>query len=91
MSSVTLSVKLAIDANCVEPPSLTSGLGGVSEREFVVPLTVSVAVPTSPSNSAEMVAVPGCIAVAWPIVPGMLLIVATETGEAVHETVAVRS
>ena len=54
-------------------------------------VTDNDAVPTCPANSAVMVAVPGASAVAHPFVPAVSLTVATEAGDAVHDTEAVRS
>ena len=84
--SAVPSLKLPVAVNCCEVPGSNAGGLGVTVTEFKVALvTVSDAVPTSPANNAVMVAFPGASPVASPLVPPLLLTVATDTGEEVHE------
>ena len=81
------SLKLAIALNLVEPPSSRAAAAGDTTIELVfAPVTVSWAVPTSPSNKATMVDVPGASPLALPAE-----IVATEGADDVHNTKSVRS
>lgn len=90
-SLVVPSLKSARAVNCVNPPCSRSALAGDTVSEVGVAMTVKVAVPTCPSNSATMVAVPGSSPVASPIVGDTSLMVATDAGEDVHKTDVVRS
>jgi len=86
-SLVVPSLKLAIALNLVEPPSSRAAAAGDTTIELVfAPVTVSWAVPTSPSNKATMVDVPGASPLALPAE-----IVATEGADDVHNTKSVRS
>ena len=86
------SLKLPVAVKRCELPSAMLGLLGVTVMEVNVALvTVSVAVPTSPANSAVMVAVPAVSPVAKPLVPPLLPTVATDAGDEVHEADCVRS
>src|SRR5438874_2590973 len=68
MTEPSLNVPAAL--NCCEAPTLMLALAGVTAIEFSVALvTVTVAVPTCPLNTAEIVALPGATPVARPILP----------------------
>ena len=65
---------------------------GVTVMEVRAALvTVNAAVPTSLANRAVIVAVPGAIPLASPLVPAASLTVAIEIGDEVHDTEFVRS
>ncbi len=86
------SLKLPVAVKRCDVPSGMLGFAGVTVIEFRVALvTVSVAVPTSPANSAVIVAVPAVMPVARPLVPPLLPTVATDAGDEVHEADCVRS
>jgi hypothetical protein len=86
-SLVVPSLKLAMALNFVELPSSRAADAGDTTIELVfAPVTVSWAVPTSPSNKATMVDVPGASPLALPAE-----IVATEGADDVHNTKSVRS
>jgi hypothetical protein len=85
------SLKLPMAVNCWEPPEATLESLGVIVMEVSSALvTVNDAVPTLPANSAVMVAVPGAIPFANPLVPAVSLTVATDDGDEVHDTELVR-
>jgi len=86
-SLVVPSLKLAMALNLVEVPSCIAAAAGETTIESVfAPVTVNWAVPTSPSNKATMVEVPGASPLASPAET-----VATEGAEDVHNTKSVRS
>ena len=88
---VVPSLKLPVAVNCWELPRAMLALLGVIVIEVRVPLvTVNDAVPTCPANSAVMVAAPGAIPVADPLVPAASLTLATDAGDEVHNTEFVR-
>ena len=66
-------------------------MGDTTSEVGVAAVTVKLAVPTCPSKSAVMVAVPGASPVASPIVGSTPLMVAIDAGEDVHKTNFVRS
>lgn len=91
-SSVVPSLKLPVAVNCSELPRPKLGLLGVIVMDVRVALvTVSDAVPTCPAKSAVMVATPGAIPVANPVLPAASLTVAMDNGEAVQDAEFVRS
>jgi len=86
-SLVVPSLKLAMALNLVELPSCRATAAGDTTIEVALaPVTVSWAVPTSPSNKATMVEVPGVSPLASPAET-----VATEGAEDVHSAKSVRS
>lgn len=88
---VVPSLKLPTALNRVDPPRAMLALLGVMVIEVRVALvTVNDAVPTCPANTAVMVAVPGAIPFANPLVPPESLMVATDAGDEVHNTELVR-
>jgi hypothetical protein len=87
MSLVVTSLKSARALNFLKPPSSKSVAAGDTTREIGLgPLTVKVAAPTCPSNSAVMMDVPGARPVAYPE-----MMVATDGNEDVHKANVVRS
>ncbi len=90
-SSELPSLKLPIAVNCCEPPrAMLASLGVIVMEVSSALVTVNDAVPTSPANSAVIVAVPGAIPLANPLVPAVSLTVATDSGDEVHDTELVR-
>lgn len=90
--SVVPSLKLPVAVKRCELPSGMLGLAGVIVIEVsVASVTVSDAVPTSPANSAVMVASPAVSPVASPLLPLLSPTVATDAGDEVHEADWVRS
>jgi len=89
--SVLPSLKLPVAVNCWEPPSATLGsLGAIVMEVSSALVTVNDAVPTRPANSAVIVASPGAIPLANPLLPAVSLTVATDSGDDVHVTEFVR-
>jgi hypothetical protein len=67
MFSVDPSLKVPIAVNCcVDPKAMLVAPGVTLIETNVALLTVSVAVPTCPANSAEITVLPGAIPVAVP-------------------------
>jgi hypothetical protein len=91
-SLVVPSLNSARAVNCVEPPCsrLVAAADTLSDVAIAL-VIVKVAIPICPPKSAVIVAVPGSSPMAWPIVAGRLLMVATDAGEDVHRTDVVRS
>lgn len=88
--SVVPSLKFPVAVNGWELPRTITALVGVTVMEVIVALvTVNVAEPTCPANSAEIVALPGETPVARPLVE--LLTVATDGEDEVHDAEFVRS
>ena len=86
------SLKFPVALNCCVPPSgMEADVGAIVSETSVASLTVRVAVPTAPANTAVIVAVPGSSPVAHPFVPSKSLTVATDTGCDVHPAEPVRS
>lgn len=86
------SLKLPVAVKRCEVPSGMLGLAGVIVIESRVALvTVSVAIPTCPANSAVIVAVPAAFPVARPLFPPLSFTVATDAGDDVHNADCVRS
>jgi hypothetical protein len=86
------SLKVAVAVNGWLAPTAMEAFDGVSAIETSVALlTVSVAVPTCPENTAETVLVPGWTPVACPAVLIALLMVAAFEFEDVQFTNVVRS
>src|SRR5689334_17759702 len=76
--SLLPSLKCATTRNCCEPPSATVGIAGVSESDVNVAFViVACAAPTTPFNTAPIVAVPGVRPIAPPKLPGTLLMIPT--------------
>jgi hypothetical protein len=92
ISRLDPSLKVPVAANGWLAPTATEAGEGVSAIDTSVALlTVSVAVPTFPENTAEIVLVPDCTPVACPAVLTALLIVAAAEFEDVQFTTVVRS
>jgi hypothetical protein len=86
-SLVVPSLKVALALNRMEPPTCRAAAAGDTTIELVLaPVTVSWAVPTSPSSKATMVELPGANPLTSPAET-----VATEGAEDVHKTKSVRS
>ncbi len=67
MSSVLLSLKVPVAANCLVVPTAMLELAGVTARETkVAPVTVREALPVTEPEAAVMVAAPVPVAVAIP-------------------------
>jgi len=91
MSCAVPSEKLPVAVNCCWVPTSMDGLVGVTVRELSVALeTFSVPVPDTLPELAVIVVAPPETPVATPLVPEVLLIVATAGEEEVHETEVVR-
>ena len=85
------SLKLPVAVNCCEPPkAMLASLGMIVMEVSSASVTVNDVVPTRPANKAVMVAVPGAIPLANPLVPAVSLTVATDSGDEVHDTELVR-
>jgi len=85
------SLKLPVAVNCCVPPNDMVVVSGATVMESSVALvTVNVAAPDCPANSAVMVAVPGATPVAKPLVGDALLTVAIDAGDEVQLTELVR-
>jgi pyruvate/2-oxoglutarate/acetoin dehydrogenase E1 component len=88
---VVPSLKSPVAMNCWEFPRVMSGAAGVIVIESKVALvTVNDAAPDTPANNAVMVALPGVIPVANPLVDEALLTVAIEDGDEVQIAEPVR-
>lgn len=91
MSCVLPSEKLPVAVNCCWVPTSMDGLVGDTVMELSEALeTLSVAVPDTLPELAVIVVVPPATAVATPLVPDVLLIVATAGAEEPHVTEVVR-
>jgi hypothetical protein len=92
MSSIEPSLKVPVAVNGWVAPAAIEALNGVSVIDVrVMFVTVKVALPTCPENTAEIVLVPGCTPVAWPALLTALLMVAAAGFEEVQFTKVVRS
>jgi len=90
--SLLPSLKCPTALNCCVPPRAAVGVAGVSRIDVrVAPVIVACADPTTPFNTAPIVAVPCATPIAPPKLPGTLLIIATDADEDVQVTDGVRS
>jgi len=85
-------VKVAVACRTPVVPLAMARKSGETVRETTsAAVTLSAAVPETPSSLAVMVAAPGASALAWPWVPATLEIVATISSDELQVTAAVRS
>ena len=91
ISRLDPSLKVPVAANGWFPPTAMEAVDGTSAMDTSVALlTVSVAVPTCPENTAEIVLAPGCTPVACPAVLTALLMVAAAEFDEVQFTTVVK-
>jgi hypothetical protein len=91
-SCVVLSEKVPVAVNCWVVPRAMFGLVGVTLMERRnAGVTVRVVEPEMPPEVAVIVAVPAATVVALPLVPAVLLMVATDAADELQVTDAVRS
>ena len=90
-SRIVPSLKVPLATNSSEAPSAILGEFGKMAKEVRVAfVTCNVAEPACPANKAAIVELPGATPVTWPVVPGVLLTIATEGAEDVQDTADVR-
>jgi hypothetical protein len=70
---------------------MLGSMGVIVSEVNVAPVTVSDAVPTSPAKNVVIVALPGMMPVASPLLPTISLTVAIDAGDDVHSADCVRS
>jgi hypothetical protein len=91
-SCVVLSEKVPVAVNCWGVPRAMLGFVGVTAMETrVADVTVRVVEPEMPPEVAVIVAVPAATAVALPLVPAALLMVAKDAADELQVTEVVRS
>ncbi len=89
---VVPSVYVPVAVNCLVVPLATDGLAGVTATDTsVAGVTVRVVIPDIPPDAADIVVDPAATEVANPLVPAVLLMVATAELDEFQVEAAVRS